>query len=298
MNAFRRLLREPLVHFVVAGGAFFLAYVLIDGRDAAQSDATTIVVDRRSLLTFMQYRANAFEPEVFAAALDGMSAAELDQLVDAYVGDEIMYRQAKELGLAESDYVIRQRMIQKADFLLGDVAHAGVEVDDAAVRAYFEANKAAYASAPSLTFAHVFFDSERRGRAAAHAAAEEAVRALTKAGARYEDAVGKGDRFPFLTNYVERTPDYVTSHFGSEFAAALATLTPSDSTWQGPIRSAYGEHVVLLTRRTAPAYPSFEAVRDSVARDYIDAHSTAERATMLAGLRGRYRVQRQDLPAK
>jgi PPIC-type PPIASE domain len=295
MESLRRLLREPLVHFVAAGGALFLAYMLIQGDAATPADATAIVIDRRSLLAFMQYRANAFEPSLFAAALDGMSPTELDELIDAYVDDEIMFRQAKELGLGESDYVIRQRMIQKADFLLGDVASASVGVDDAALRAYFEANKEAYSSAPTVTFAHVFFDADRHGGEAAHAAAEEAASALTASGAHFEDATGKGDHFPFLTNYVERTLDYVASHFGSEFAATLATLTPSASTWQGPIRSAYGEHVVLLIERAAASDPAFEDVRDNVERDYLDARSRAERARMLDGLRGRYRVQLRDL---
>jgi len=293
----RPLLREPLVHFFAAGGALFLAYLLVNGNDAAP-DASTIVVDRRSLLAFMQYRANAFEPGVFATALDTMSDAEREALIDAYVDDEIMFREAEALGLGDSDYVIRQRMIQKADFLLGDVAAASIDMDDAALRTYFEQNKDAYAIAPAVTFTHVFFDADRRGAEGARAAATEAAHALTAAGARFEDATGKGDRFPFLTNYVERTPDYVASHFGSGFAAALLALTPSPAAWQGPIRSAYGEHIVLLTAHTAARHPDFESVRGAVERDYIDAQSRDERARMLDGLRSRYRVAVQDLSSR
>jgi len=292
MSLLRRLLREPLVHFAAAGAAFFLAYVAVKGGVVDPNPA--IVVDRRSLLAFMQYRANAFEPSVFSTALDGMTDAELDALVAAYVDDEIMYRQAEELGLGASDYVIRQRMIQKADFLLGDAAAATLEVDDAELRAYFEAHKDAYAIAPWVTFTHVFFDADRRGDAAARADAEEAARRLTSEGARFEDAVGQGDRFPYLTNYVERTLDYVASHFGSDFAAALTKLAPS-SAWQGPIRSAYGEHVVLLTAHAERSYPEFEDVRDAVKRDYVDMQTRAERARMLEGLRGLYRIEVRNL---
>jgi hypothetical protein len=292
MSLLRRLLREPLLHFAAVGAALFLAYVAVKGGVAEPNPA--IVVDRRSLLAFMQYRANAFEPSVFSAALDGMSDSELDALVAAYVDDEIMYRQAEELGLGASDYVIRQRMIQKADFLLGDAAAATLAVDDAELRAYFEAHKDAYAIASWVTFTHVFFDADRRGDAAAHADAEEAAQRLTSEGARFEDAVGQGDRFPYLTNYVERTLDYVASHFGGDFAAALAKLTPA-SAWQGPIRSAYGEHVVLLTAHTERRYPEFEDVRDAVKRDYVDMRTRAERAKMLEGLRRLYHVEVRNL---
>jgi hypothetical protein len=297
MNLCRRLLREPLVHFVAAGGALFLAYVLTESRNDAHEDATTIVVDRRSLLAFMQYRANAFDSGVFAAALNDLPADEVERLIDAYVDEEILYRQASELGLADSDYVIRQRMIQKADFLLGDVASGSIDVDDEELRAYFEASKDAYAIAPSVTFAHVFFDADRHGAASARAAAEEAAHTLTAAGTSFEGATDEGDRFPFLTSYVERTPDYVASHFGAEFATALAALTPSTVAWQGPLRSAYGEHVVLLTARTPARHPELEAVRDTVERDYRDSLSRAERARLLTALRGRYRVRVEDLQA-
>lgn len=295
MTLFRRFCREPLVHFVAAGGLLFLAYTLSGSRGEGSEDATTIVVDRRALLAFIQYRANAFEPGVFAAALDDLPEDELARLIEAYVDEEILYRQAAELGLAASDYVIRQRMIQKADFMLGDVASATVEIDDVQLRAYFEENRDAYAIAPSVTFAHAFFDADRRGTAGARAAAAQAAQALTAAGTPFEGAADEGDRFPFLATYVERTPDYIASHFGIEFAEALATLAPSPTTWQGPLRSAYGEHAVLLAARASARYSEFEAVRTDVERDYRDTGARARRAEILAVLRSRYRVRIEEL---
>ena len=89
-----RWLREPLVHFVAAGAILFGALALF--RDDAQSieDGRTIVVDRRSLLSFLQYRANAFEAGTFGAALDAMTDAEIQEVIDAYIDEEILYREA------------------------------------------------------------------------------------------------------------------------------------------------------------------------------------------------------------
>ena len=285
----RQLLREPIVHFLVAGGVLFALYAFVRGPLLPRADDMSIIVDRRALLTFMQYRANAFEPDTFAAALDAMSAEEVEALVKAYVDDEILYREALALRLDESDYVIRQRMIQKVDFLLGDAADAVTEVDEGELTAYFAAHKAEYAIEPSITFTHVFFDSERRG-AATHADAVVALRELNAAGAGFNDAGDRGDRFPFLKNYVERTLDHVASHFGTEFAARIASLTPSPDRWQGPLRSAYGEHLVLVTSRTEPRYPELAEVRAEVERDYLEQRAAAERAALLERLRERYRV--------
>ena len=295
MTWVRRLSREPLVHFLVAGAVLFAAYALVRGPGAAPADERTIVVDRRTLLTFMQYRSNAFEPSTFEAALDAMSDDERRRLIEAYVDEEILYREAKALGLSESDYVIRQRLIQKIGFLLGDIADASLAIDAAELQAYFDTHREAYAIEPAVTFTHVFFDADRRGAEGALAAATAAIRDLNAAGAGFNDAAGEGDRFPFLRNYVERTAEYVASHFGADFAAELARLSPAASTWQGPLESAYGQHAVLLTQRTERSYPALDDVRDTVERDYLDERSALERAAMIEALRERYRVEVLDV---
>ncbi len=289
-----RFWREPLVHFVVAGAVLFTAFALVRGPAPAPADEYTIVVDRRALLTYMQYRANAFEPETFAAALDAMSDRDLEQLIGDYVEEEALYREAVSLGLEQSDYIMRQRMIQKIRFLLGDAADSGREIDETALHAYFTAHRADYAIAPSVTFTHVFFDTERRGAEHARADAVEAQRVLEEAGARFNDASGQGDRFPFLKNYVERTYDYVASQFGTEFAETLAKLSPSEH-WQGPIRSAYGEHIVLLTQRTEGRLPELAEVRDQVERDYLRERSEADLAQLTDTVRRQYRVEVLDV---
>jgi PPIC-type PPIASE domain len=286
----RELLREPLVHFLGAGAILFGAFWLVRGPQPAPASESTIVVDRRALLTFMQYRANAFDAATFAAALDSMSPQDLARLVDDYVQEEALYREAKALGLDGSDYVIRQRMIQKIKFLLGDAAAPDTKIDAAELDAYFAAHKQGYAIAPAVTFTHVFFDSERRGADHARDDAERAVQALNASHAQFNDAPGHGDRFPFLQNYVDRTFDYVASQFGQEFAATLAMLTPGER-WQGPLRSAYGEHAVLLTRRSELRYPALEEIRERVEADYLRQREAAELEKLTRGVQDRYRVE-------
>ena len=287
--ALMRLLREPLVHFVLAGAVLFTGFRIVHG-PATPADDRTIVVDRRALLTFMQYRANAFEPGTFAAALDSMSDRDLKQLVDDYVEEEALYREARSLGLERSDYVMRQRMVQKMKFLLGDGTDADTQVDETALREYFAAHKNEYAIAPSVTFTHIFFDATRRGADAAKVDAERALHELNDTGAKFNDAPRHGDRFPFATNYVERTYDYVAGQFGEGFAASLTKLSPSER-WQGPIGSVYGQHVVLLTRESEGRYPRLEEVRDQVVSDYRRHRSAARLDHLVDAVRERYRVE-------
>lgn len=293
--AFGRIVREPLVHFVVAGIVLVGLYSAIRGPADGPLDDRTISVDRNALLTYMQYRANAFEPDTFGSVLDSMSDDELSKLIDAYVREEIKFREARALGLMSGDYVIRQRMVQKIDFLFGDLAAAGVDDDEADLRSYFEAHKDDYAIEGSVTFTHVFLDADRRGTEQAHADAQALALELNAAGAEFSDAAGFGDRFPYLRNYVDRTSSFVESHFGSEFATAIMALPVEPQTWQGPIRSAYGEHLALITRRTERRIPPFEQVRDLVREDFVRARTATEQERMVDGLRSRYRVEIGDV---
>ena len=286
-----RWLREPLVHFVVAGAILFGAFALFRDDVQTDSDSRTIVVDRRSLLTFLQYRANAFEAETFGNALDAMSDAEIGEIIDAYVSEEILYRQALEYGLDTSDNIIRQRLVQKMSFVLTDVAAAGQSADRAALETYFRDNIEAYAVAPWVTFTHVFFDAGRRGEAGAREAALAAQRELNADAVQFNDGAGFGDRFPYDRNYVERTLEFVAGHFGYDFVAALAPLAPSATAWQGPIPSAYGEHLVMLTRNVDRSFPELDAVLSDVERDYLNEQTSAALAEMTGAIRDGYRIE-------
>ncbi len=286
-----RWLRVPLVHFVVAGAILFGAFALFRDDVQTDSDSRTIVVDRRSLLTFLQYRANAFEAETFGNALDAMSDAEIGEIIDAYVSEEILYRQALEYGLDTSDNIIRQRLVQKMSFVLTDVTAAGQSADRAALETYFRDNIEAYAVAPWVTFTHVFFDAGRRGEAGAREAALAAQRELNADAVQFNDGAGFGDRFPYDRNYVERTLEFVAGHFGYDFVAALGQIEPSESAWQGPIPSAYGEHLVMLTRNVDRSFTELDAVLSDVERDYLNEQTSAALAEMTGAIRDGYRIE-------
>jgi hypothetical protein len=280
-------LREPLLHFVLAGTVLFGGFTLLGDNQESYEDVTTIVVDRRNLLNYVQYRANAFEPDTFGAALDAMTDAELQELIDAYIDEEVLYREARELGLETSDNIIRQRMIQKMVFIMSDVAATGQARDPAALEAYFEDNIDAYAVQPWATFTHVFFDASRRGDDGARADAEAALAELNGTGVLFSDAPAHGDRFPFLRNYVERTFEYIASHFGYEFTAALEALQPSDTLWQGPFRSAYGAHLVMVTDREQRRLPQLDEVRGDVEREYANQQTSDILAELRQAIRER-----------
>jgi hypothetical protein len=261
-----RLLKEPLLHFLLVGLGLFLLYDFVAG-DQAEYDSRVIDVNRDTLLTFVQFRTRAFDPAISAQRLDAMSADELQALIDDYVREEALYREALALGTDKNDYIIKRRLIQSIEFITSGFVTAAVDLSDKELRDYYEENRADYYVEPHVTFTHVFFNSDTRSIDEAIALAEAKLAELNGAGVQFSQAPRHGERFPYFVNYVERTPAFLTSHFGTRMTKQLLALEPDESTWQGPFQSPYGAHVVLLVNRQEGRFPEFSEVEQLVRRD-------------------------------
>lgn len=264
----KRLLGEPLVHFLAIGLGLFVLFDLVAPEDAGL-DEKTIVVDRSALLTFIQFRSKAFNPDAAAKRLDALSDAELERLVDDYVREEALYREALALGMDQNDYVIKQRLIQSLQFITNGFVSAAVDVSYEDIAEYYEANKDDYYVDPYITFTHVYFSSDHHGREQARKLAEAKLDELNSTNVPFSESMRHGERFLYNVNYVERTEDFIASHFGPSMAAAVFGLDPDGGRWYGPFESEYGYHLVMLTKRTDGRYPSLEEIADSVREDAL-----------------------------
>ena len=284
----RRILRDPLGHFLLGGRLLFLLFGLVGRGDPARD---VIVVDRATLLGFVQQRTKAFDPALAATRLDALSPAARQRLIEDYVREEALHREALALGLDAGDYVIRRRLVQKLEFVAQGFGEAGAAPSEEELAEFFAARSEEYAVEPAITFAHVFFDAERRGREAARRAAEAAREELAQERVPFSEATRHGDRFLYHVNYVERTPDYVASHFGKEMADALFALDPEETGWRGPFESPYGSHVVLVTARKQGRTPALDEIRGRVLEDARRARIRELSEEALRGIVERYEVR-------
>ncbi len=262
----KKLLREPLLHFLVAGAALFLLFE-VAGNDEQAYDSKVIEVDRDALLTFIQFRTRAFEPSIAEARLAELSEEALARLIDDYVREEALYREALALGMDKNDYVIKRRMVQSVEFITNGFVAAATEVSDEDLRRQYDENREDYYIDPIATFTHVFYNAQRHGDEQARGMALAKLAELNRDGVNFNEAPRHGERFPYLLNYVERTPDYIASHFGAETAESIFALEPDENTWAGPFVSSYGVHLVLLTNKADGRYPDLDEVKDRVRQD-------------------------------
>jgi len=277
------LFKQPLLHFLVLGALLFVVFEMTAGRGAESE--TTIVVDRDRLLEFMQFRSKSFDAERFDYILENMPEDRRQQLIDDYVREETLYREALALGLDANDYIIRQRLVQKVEYLARGF-DAPAEVD---AEAFYEANLDRYLVPASATFTHVFvsFDNHPT-REAAREVASELYKELNEQEITFAGALSYGERFAFHKNYVDRSQEFIASHFGEAFAVELFQLPLQ--VWSQPVESAYGLHLVMISKRSEGRTAGFEEVAQNVRFDAEQAAMRKRTEEAIREITGRYDV--------
>ena len=269
----RRLLREPVLHFLLIGLAIFLAYSLLAERGP---EGQRIVVSQAAV--------DALAREHQARWMRPPTEQELAGLVDAHVRDEILYREGVALGLDRDDPVIKRRVRQKIE-VVAEEQLARDAPGDADLTAYLAKHAEHFARPATVSFEQIYF------AAAAPAAQIEAARA---------DAMRGGDparlgQPSMLPASAQNAPlDLAARDFGREFAAELEKL-PLD-TWAGPVPSAFGQHLVRVTVRTPATTPPLAEVRAAVAREWENERRMVSLAENYKALRSRYEVVIEAAP--
>jgi len=286
-----KIVKDPLAHFLALGLGLFLLFGLLNPDAGDSNDPKLIRVDRDALLTLIQFRAKTFQPEMAEARLESLSQEQLQSLIDDYVREEALYREAIALGLDANDYIIKRRMIQKIDFITQGFADVTVEISDDDLKAYYDTNRDRYREQAFITFTHVFYSTEHRTAAEAEALAEEKLATLQSDAALFSDAPKHGERFPYGVNYVERTRDYVKSHFGGDMASALFSLNPADDVWRGPFLSPHGTHLVMVVKRKDARHPPLDEVRDRVAADRNSERKKAQSEKVIKAIVDTYKIE-------
>ncbi len=188
------------------------------------------------------------------------TAEELSRLVDSKVQEEVLYREGLAMGLDKDDTIVKRRMAQKMQFLAEDVA-AAREPTTAELASWYEQNRDQFQQPPRVSFRHLYFSPDRRG-ARAH---EDAASALAKLSGQPEDskvATSLADPFMFQEYYRERAPEFLGKEFGPRFALAVAKLPPGS--WQGPVESGFGWHLVFVDTLVPGRIPPFEEIEGDV----------------------------------
>ena len=247
-----RWLREPLVQFLLIGLALFLLNARLNhgvGLSTGSHQIALTTDDLRQLQnTFAAQWRRTPSPE------------EMRGLEENRIREEVLDREALLLGLDKDDVIIKRRLAQKMQFLAEDVA-ATHQPTTADLKAWYVKNSSSFTLPRRLSFRHLYFSPDRHGPRA-H---DDAMRALAKIANEPENsktAAGLADRFMFQDYYADRTPEELEKEFGAQFALSVPKFKPGS--WQGPVESGYGWHLVFVDSVIPGRIPVFEEVEPEV----------------------------------
>ena len=264
--------RSPLAVFLLLGAGVFAVDRWLDGEEAGR------------VITVTDEQIEAIEERWEAQWGRPPTGRELEGLIDEAVREEVLYREARRRGLDRGDPIVRRRLAQKMMFLLEDRTEAP-QAATGDLETYYAAHAERYREPRRTTFRHVFLSRDRRPDPERDAAALlREVRSADGDGWRQ-----LGDPFALLREYTDRTDQEIAELFGGGFAAALPTLAAG--TWQGPVESAHGAHLVQVIGRVEPRLPALDEVRGRVADDLLESRRRERNQAALLALRERYEVR-------
>lgn len=274
----KRLFREPLVHFLLIGVALFAVdhYVQPARGAAPSSKQIQLSLDDLAQLVLIFQSQWRREPR----------PEEFNQLVENRVQEEILYREALAMGLDKDDTIVKRRMAQKLQFLAEDVA-AAREPKTAELKSWFEKNSAKFAEPSRVSFRHLYFSPDRRGQRAR----EDAAKALAKLAGQPQHAklaASLTDPFMFQDYYRYRASEFLGKEFGPKFAQAVAKLPPGS--WQGPIESGLGWHLVFVDTVIPGRVPAFEEVERDVKSAWLSEQKVQAWQKAYKEMRAKYTV--------
>jgi hypothetical protein len=253
----RRILKEPLLHFLLLGAVIFVAYSLVSKHSTGEPGKIVITQGEITSMAVGFTRTWQRPP----------TPEEWEGLIRDRVREEVYYREALALGMDKDDIIIRRRLRQKMEFVSNDVTARAQPTDDE-LTAYLQAHPDRFRVEQRFTFRQVYFNPQKRGKSLARDTAQLLAQ-LKQAGSK-TDISALGDAIMLDNQYDALPAAEVGKLFGDKFAAALSNLLPGQ--WQGPVESGYGVHLVFVSEHVEGQAPALADVRDAVRREWDNAH--------------------------
>jgi hypothetical protein len=239
----KKLFSEPLVQFLIIGAAIFLIDSVIT--DSRKDNSKIVINDARlSELTSIFMEGQGREP----------SPIEVDNMIIKWAQNEVLFREAKKMGLDQGDEMIRSRLVLKMQNVLFN--SVSVEVPpDAQLKAWFEEYKEDYDIPAKYTVEQFYF-------AADNPDALEEAEALTT-------TIGSADVPPDYEQQLRRYPSRPKASLKNLFNDnGLQNLLKSNiNQWQ-VVSSKKGLHLARVTKLEPAKQADFYAIKRQVIKDW------------------------------
>ena len=262
------ILREPLVPILILGLILFLAWSFL------KPDGIETIEVRPEVI---QFREN-YQTELAGRPL---TDEERRQLVESYIDEEALLREAYKRGFGQTDPRVRKRLLSVMRFSL-DESIPSPSV--AQLQAYYQENRERFRNDESIDFEVISFGPASSKTPADPVAFLQEIRAA-------KDPYSLGD-FLMSGNRRSASELAIVREFGRDFLEQIWNLDAGE--WQGPFKSRVGMHYVRLNGRNPVSYPEFEQIENYLRQDWEFTKRRALQQEKIDQLRAGYRIEYPD----
>jgi len=275
----KKWLREPLIHFLIIGAALFFLYGLQNEGFDDQNKRIVFTKADINRLVFRWEKTRQRPP----------TQIELNGMIEQQIREQVMYREALAMGLDKNDSIVRKRLAQKVEFISADLAEQ-VEPTEKDLTNHLVAHPDKFTVPGRIDFVQIYFNLNKRGESTEL----DATRLLAELN-KYEskiDIMLAGDP-SMIGQQHEQVSEYeVERLFGKDCAIKVFSL-PVGS-WQGPVSSGYGLHLLRVSKKTLAVQPELTAVRNKVRMEWMNQQRQVIDKAFYKSLRQRYEIVIDD----
>ncbi|MDW3645938.1 MAG: peptidylprolyl isomerase [Bacteroidia bacterium] len=270
-----KILKEPLLHFLIVGACLFLLYECSNKNTSA--NRAQIILTNADLEQMITAYENNWSQVPDTQTLRG--------LVDEHVRGEIMYQEALHLGLEHNDEIIKRRLRQKYEFLVKDLSSIQ-QPETEELERFYEEHAESYQSARKMSFSHIYFSPDKRKEPLL-----DAQKLLKEVSNKDVKPEAYGDDFHLQQFYASRDYREIVQNYGKQFSDTL--FSQSSTGWQKPILSGYGVHLVHISSIEEPESIPFPEVKNLVLQDWKAEQLKRFNDELYESLLGNYEVIHQ-----
>lgn len=264
----KRIVREPVSLFFILGSLLFLFYSAASNYYIKKNNEITISSTQLALLK------DSFEKTWNRA----VNETELQALIENHIKDEVFYREAVLMGLDKSDLAIKRRLRQIMELVLDD--YSSVYPSESQLQKYLSEHPDKFRQDDRISFTHQYFSMDEK---------QEGVNRLSllqKGASSDEKYINRLSLIP--EQFENESLSEIVRSFGDFFSKQLFKL--EKGTWQGPLESAYGWHLVLVSRRSEGIVPPLSEIWDQVEREWALEKKQEMKAQQFEKMRARYTI--------
>ena len=279
----KKILKSPLVYFFVIGFVIFGLHSFLNREKQDDTDPFTVDVTSADI----EWIRSSWEARMKRQPMQH----ELQELINRFIRDEILFREAMAMDLDDRDLVIQRRLVQKLTFVFEDLAET-IEPTNDELKKYMQENHEKYRIPEMISFTQVYFNPEKRKNIMEET--ESLLAGLKSKESAPEEAVFLGDSIMIDSAFREKSPDEVARILGKEFADELFSI--DENGWQRPIGSTFGLHLVYISDHIASQMPEFENIRENVKNDFMYDRKKKVIDSAYKAVKSRYTILVEGLP--